>query len=129
MDFYQRFLRPIFFALDAEQAHDAVMSLLEAGSQYPGLIRLTAGKPMATSPRCPRSIAGIEFPNPIGLAAGMDKNGIALPAWDALGFGFMEIGTIGCNASGGTESRRSLAADSRGSEHRQVESDACGAGP
>ncbi len=91
MDFYQRFLRPIFFALDAEQAHDVVMSLLEAGSQYPGLIRLTAGKPM---PKSPRTVAGIEFPNPIGLAAGMDKNGIALPAWEALGFGFMEIGTI-----------------------------------
>jgi len=91
MDFYQRFLRPIFFALDAEQAHDAVMSLLEAGSQYPGMVRLTAGKSLL---KCPRSVSGIEFPNPLGLAAGMDKNGIALPAWEALGFGFMEIGTI-----------------------------------
>ncbi|MCE9587969.1 MAG: quinone-dependent dihydroorotate dehydrogenase [Verrucomicrobia bacterium] len=106
MDFYQRFLRPIFFALDAEQAHDAVMSLLEAGSQHPGLLRLTAGKPMATSPRCPRSIAGIEFPNPIGLAAGMDKNGIALPAWEALGFGFMEIGTITALAQPGNPKPR-----------------------
>lgn len=42
----------------------------------------------------PRTVAGIKFPNPIGLAAGMDKNGIALPAWEALGFGFVEVGTV-----------------------------------
>jgi dihydroorotate dehydrogenase len=91
MDFYRQLLRPIFFALDAEEAHDAVISLLAAGSQYPGLIRWTAGKPI---PKSTCSVAGIEFPNLIGLAAGMDKNGIALPAWEALGFGFAEIGTI-----------------------------------
>jgi len=94
MDFYQRFLRPIFFALDAEEAHDAVMSLLGAASQYPGLVRLTSGNLMPKNPQCSRSVAGIEFRHPIGLAAGMDKNGIALPSWEALGFGFMEIGTI-----------------------------------
>jgi len=103
MDFYQRFLRPIFFALDAEQAHDAVMSLLEAGSQYPGLVRLAAGKSLLKSPR---TVAGIAFPNPIGLAAGMDKNGIALPAWEALGFGFMEIGTITALAQPGNPKPR-----------------------
>lgn len=103
MDFYRRFLRPIFFALDAEQAHDAVMSLLEAGSQYPGLVCLTAGKSM---PKSPRILAGIEFPNPIGLAAGMDKNGVALPAWEALGFGFMEIGTITALAQPGNPKPR-----------------------
>src|SRR5580704_3234701 len=41
-----------------------------------------------------REVFGIQFPNPIGLAAGFDKNGMALPAWAALGFGFIEIGTI-----------------------------------
>ena len=91
MDFYRQLIRPIFFALDAEEAHDAVISLLAAGSQYPGIIRLTAGRPV---PRSTCMVAGIEFPNPVGLAAGMDKNGIALPAWEALGFGFAEIGTI-----------------------------------
>jgi len=91
MDFYRRLIRPIFFALDAEEAHDAVISLLGAGSQYPGLIRWTSGKSI---PKSTCMVAGIEFPNPVGLAAGMDKNGIALPAWEALGFGFAEIGTI-----------------------------------
>ncbi len=91
MDLYRQLIRPIFFALDAEEAHDAVISLLAVGSQYPRLVRCTAG---SSIPKSVRSVAGIEFPNPVGLAAGMDKNGIALPAWEALGFGFAEIGTI-----------------------------------
>ena len=91
MDLYRQLIRPIFFALDAEEAHDAVLSLLAAGSQYPWLIRFNAGRSI---PKSACTVAGIEFPNPVGLAAGMDKNGIALPAWEALGFGFAEIGTI-----------------------------------
>jgi dihydroorotate dehydrogenase len=91
MDFYSRFLRPIFFSLNAEEAHDAVMSLLQSGSRYPGIIRIMAGPQI---PPNQRKVAGINFPTPIGLAAGMDKNGIALPAWEALGFGFVEVGTI-----------------------------------
>jgi dihydroorotate dehydrogenase len=94
MDFYSRFLRPIFFSLDPEEAHDAVLAMLETASELslgPGLIRLTAGKAL---PPSPRTVAGITFPNPVGLAAGMDKNALALPAWEALGFGFAEIGTV-----------------------------------
>ncbi|MEY2906269.1 MAG: hypothetical protein RLZZ408_740 [Verrucomicrobiota bacterium] len=94
MDFYSRFLRPIFFSLDPEEAHDAVLAMLETASELslgPGLIRLMAGKAV---PRSPRTVAGITFPNPVGLAAGMDKNALALPAWEALGFGFAEIGTV-----------------------------------
>jgi dihydroorotate dehydrogenase len=93
-DLYTRLLRPIFFSLDPEDAHDAVLAMLEAGSQWalgPRLIRLSAGKAV---PSRTRNVAGITFPNPIGLAAGMDKNALALPAWEALGFGFAEIGTV-----------------------------------
>jgi dihydroorotate dehydrogenase len=91
MDVYTRLLRPIFFSLDPEEAHDAVLAMLETGSHWPGLIRLLAGKKV---PASPRTVAGITFPNPVGLAAGMDKNAVALPAWEALGFGFAEIGTV-----------------------------------
>jgi dihydroorotate dehydrogenase len=91
MDVYTRLLRPIFFSLDPEEAHDAVLAMLEAGSHWPNLIKLTAGKAV---PPSPRKVAGITFPNPVGLAAGMDKNALALPAWEALGFGFAEIGTV-----------------------------------
>jgi dihydroorotate dehydrogenase len=45
-------------------------------------------------PPAPKTVFGLKFPNPIGLAAGFDKNGVAIPAWAALGFGFIEIGTV-----------------------------------
>jgi dihydroorotate dehydrogenase len=57
-------------------------------------------------PSGPCSVAGITFPNPIGLAAGMDKNGVALLAWEALGFGFIEIGTITAHAQPGNPKPR-----------------------
>ena len=91
MDVYTRLLRPIFFALDPEEAHDAVLAMLQAGGQWPGLIRITAGKAI---PPSPLTVAGVTFQNHVGLAAGMDKNAVALPAWEALGFGFAEIGTV-----------------------------------
>jgi dihydroorotate dehydrogenase len=53
-------------------------------------------------PRCAsQDVFGVDFPNPVGLAAGMDKNAVALPAWEALGFGFLEIGTITAKAQPG----------------------------
>ncbi len=103
MDFYQNLIRPIFFSMDAEEAHDLVMSALEIGSHFPALVRLSAGKAVPSSPR---TVAGITFPNPVGLAAGMDKNGLALPAWEALGFGFIEVGTITACAQPGNPKPR-----------------------
>jgi dihydroorotate dehydrogenase len=103
MDFYQNLIRPIFFSMDAEEAHDLVMSALETGSHFPALVRLSAGKAVPSSPR---KVAGITFPNPVGLAAGMDKNGLALPAWEALGFGFIEVGTITARAQPGNPKPR-----------------------
>jgi len=103
MDFYQNLIRPIFFSMDAEEAHDLVMSALEIGSHFPALVRLSAGKAVPSSPR---TVAGITFPNPVGLAAGMDKNGLALPAWEALGFGFIEVGTITARAQPGNPKPR-----------------------
>jgi dihydroorotate dehydrogenase len=103
MDLYQNLIRPIFFSMDAEEAHDLVMSALETGSRFPAIVRLSAGKAVPSSPR---TVAGITFPNPVGLAAGMDKNGIALPAWEALGFGFIEVGTITARAQPGNPKPR-----------------------
>ena len=63
MDVYTRLLRPIFFSLDPEEAHDAVLAMLESGSQWslgPGMIRLMAGKAV---PRSLRTVAGITLTN------------------------------------------------------------------
>ncbi len=82
---YRGLLRPILFSLDAETAHHLTLSML---SMMPPL-------PVADDPpelRC--ALWGLEFSNPIGLAAGMDKDAIAIGAWQSLGFGFAELGTI-----------------------------------
>src|SRR5207302_78077 len=57
-------------------------------------------------PASPKKLFGLNFPNPIGLAAGLDKNGVALPAWAALGFGFIEIGTVTAKAQPGNSKPR-----------------------
>jgi len=57
-------------------------------------------------PSKPKTLFGLTFPNPIGLAAGLDKNGVALPAWAALGFGFIEIGTVTAKAQPGNPEPR-----------------------
>src|SRR5205807_6412560 len=59
-----------------------------------------------TPPSNPKTLFGLTFPNPIGLAAGLDKNGVALPAWAAVGFGFIEIGTVTAMAQPGNPKPR-----------------------
>jgi len=89
VNYYTAILRPILFRLDAERAHQ--FALRQISLLPPALLRLLFGG----ISRCgPRTVVGIDFSNPVGLAAGMDKNGIALRGWEAIGFGFVEIGTI-----------------------------------
>jgi dihydroorotate dehydrogenase len=82
-------LRPAMFALDAETAHHLTLNGLNAANKL-GLMSLAAKRPAAD----PRTVMGLTFPNPVGLAAGLDKNGEVIDALAALGFGFVEIGTI-----------------------------------
>jgi dihydroorotate dehydrogenase len=88
---YERFLKPILFAMDPEQVHELAITTLETLSRLPWLLDRI---PRPGDQRLNREVFGLRFPNPIGLAAGFDKNGLALPAWEALGFGFIEVGTI-----------------------------------
>jgi dihydroorotate dehydrogenase len=89
---YERLLRPLLFALDPETAHQFALACLRF-----------------TGPLCPRpttkttgvSAFGLTFRHRLGLAAGLDKNGVALPAWEALGFSFVEIGTVTAEAQPG----------------------------
>jgi len=82
------FARPLLMMLDAERAHDLALSSLSAMYRM-GLNPLVAQR----SKPLPVKLWGIEFPNPVGLAAGMDKNGQHIDALGALGFGYIEIGT------------------------------------
>ena len=81
-------LRPALFSLDPETAHDATLTSLNTAYCL-GLSRLIP-QPAPD----PRTVMGITFPNPVGLAAGLDKNGECINGLAALGFGFIEIGTV-----------------------------------
>lgn len=83
-----RLLRPFVFALDPETAHD----LAVAGLRTLGRARATFAPPPAAC--APVRLMGLEFPNRVGLAAGLDKNGEAIDGLAAWGFGFLEIGTV-----------------------------------
>ncbi|HWY39585.1 MAG TPA: quinone-dependent dihydroorotate dehydrogenase [Chthoniobacterales bacterium] len=100
---YERLVRPLLFSVDPETAHHFTISCLRVASHLdPILDALTRFSP---NPK-PKSLFGVNFPNPIGLAAGLDKNGVALPAWAALGFGFVEIGTVTAKAQPGNPKPR-----------------------
>jgi dihydroorotate dehydrogenase len=89
--FYRNLIRPVFFKMDPEKVHEFAMLWLGMLAANPSLTGLLT---RANDPRLERTVFGIKFPNPVGLAAGFDKNAVALPAWAALGFGFVEAGTI-----------------------------------
>ncbi len=90
-EWYAQLVRPFLFRMDPETAHHFAMRLLRAAPQIPGGLALL--RSFAPPPH-PRTLFGLQFRNPFGLAAGFDKNAVAIPAWEALGFGFAEIGTV-----------------------------------
>ncbi len=100
MNLYHQLLRPLFFRLPAEAAHN--LAILGLRLTPPYLLRAAFG----ATPQKPTKLFGLTFPNPVGLAAGMDKNASALRAWEALGFGFVEVGTITALAQPGNPKPR-----------------------
>jgi len=82
-------LRPLLFRLDPETAHHLALAAMQHLAWLGPLNPLRQ-----TVPASPRTVMGLEFPNPVGLAAGFDKNGDCLEGLAALGFGFIEIGTV-----------------------------------
>jgi dihydroorotate dehydrogenase len=103
LDIYQLALNPLLFNVlkaDPETVHQRALGLLHAIEVKPQspltkLIKHSAQQSFCrTDNRLSRSLFGLQFPNPVGLAAGFDKNGIAAGIWQYLGFGFAEIGTV-----------------------------------
>lgn len=83
-------LRTLLFTLPAETSHAVTLPLLDFAARI-GAIRLLASK---TTAAAPRDVMGLRFPNSVGLAAGLDKNADHIDALAALGFGFIEVGTL-----------------------------------
>jgi dihydroorotate dehydrogenase len=81
--------RPFLFGLDPEAAHDLTINSLAATQCTP--LKMAYAQPRVSDPVM---IAGLPFPNRVGLAAGLDKNARCIDAWNAMGFGFVEVGTV-----------------------------------
>ena len=88
---YEKIVRPLLFSIDPETAHNFAIGFLRRASQVE--LALRGFRRFQPASR-PKTVFGVSFPNPVGLAAGFDKDGVALPALAALGFGFIEIGTV-----------------------------------
>ena len=100
---YERLVRPLLFSIDPETAHRLTLASLRAVSHVDLALRaLKIFQPPSKS----KKVFDLTFPNPIGLGAGLDKNGVALPVWAALGFGFIEIGTVTAKAQPGNPKPR-----------------------
>lgn len=99
---YQRLIRPILFRVDAERIHHFAMAFLHGL----GPAMQSMERHRQSDPKLEREVFGLKFPNPVGLAAGFDKNAIVLPAWEGLGFGFAEVGTITARAQPGNPKPR-----------------------
>jgi dihydroorotate dehydrogenase len=92
-----KLLRPLAFALDAETAHGAAIAAVKFAHRLP---------PRRFHPSLRTTIAGIDFPSPVGLAAGFDKDGEVAEAMLGMGFGFVEIGTVTPRAQAGNPKPR-----------------------
>lgn len=111
MLFYKAIARPIIFrasARDPEYAHHWIMSRLALASRHRQLLKIIEAASAYKAPALERDLFGLHFPNPVGLAGGFDKNGLGLPALAALGFGFIEAGTVTRYGQPGNERPRNF---------------------
>jgi dihydroorotate dehydrogenase len=91
---YQALLKPLLFRQDAESAHDLLFRMLPLLLQLPGARAWARQQFRHQHPALETQAIGLRFPNPVGLAAGLDKNALLLDYWADFGFGFVEIGTV-----------------------------------
>jgi dihydroorotate dehydrogenase len=101
---YRRVVRPVFFQHDPEDVHNFTLRCLGRVSRNP--LASEALESLCGSPALPVDLFGLRFPNPVGLAAGMDKSAEAVPAWKALGFGHVELGAVTWQGQPGNEKPR-----------------------
>src|SRR5213083_1302409 len=102
--FYRTFIRPALFAQDSEIIHERTMRMLGRASRSEVLCELLEF--LFAAPPLPVELFGLKFPNPVGLAAGMDKQSEAVPVWEAMGFGFVELGGVTWHPQSGNAAPR-----------------------
>lgn len=89
-----RLARPVLFRFDAERVHELAVRRLEAAGRSERMTRLLRARYLQEHPRLSQELWGLTFPNPVGIAAGFDKNARLVNALPHLGFGFVEVGTV-----------------------------------
>jgi dihydroorotate dehydrogenase len=102
--FYRHCLRPILFQQKAESAHNLALKISSIAG-HNRLLSSIVGS-IYGAPALPVNVFGLEFPNPVGLAAGLDKHAAAVPVWEKLGFGFCELGGVTWEAQPGNPQPR-----------------------
>lgn len=95
LDLLYRVIRPLLFHLDPEEAHELVLGTL------PFARWMAALAPLRPDPKLACKVGPLTFAGPVGLAAGLDKNGVGIRTWEALGFGAIEVGTVTGHAQKG----------------------------
>ncbi|GHV02197.1 dihydroorotate dehydrogenase (quinone) [Bacteroidia bacterium] len=103
---YKRFVRPILFRISCERIHDLTVKALRLAGLVPGGRALLGALYAHRSPRLEKEVFGMRFANPVGLAAGFDKNAECFRQLGALGFGFVEVGTVTPRAQSGNPKPR-----------------------
>jgi dihydroorotate dehydrogenase len=103
---YKRLIRPLLFAFDPEGVHHFTFSVLNIALSIPLIPSVLRKMYSKTSPNLERKLWGLTFPNPVGLAAGFDKDARIGTNWKHLGFGFVEIGTITPRPQEGNQKKR-----------------------
>ncbi|SOD96386.1 quinone-dependent dihydroorotate dehydrogenase [Spirosoma fluviale] len=91
---YKHIILPLLFRFDAETIHHTVTRFLKIALSIPGVSALFRSLYVVNDPRLARTVFGLTFPNPVGMAAGFDKNAELISELSDLGFGFVEIGTV-----------------------------------
>ena len=94
MSLYKTLVRPLLFLMDEESAHEAAAAALALAGSVPGAQALLAAAFTHRDPALETTLWGLRFPNPVGLAAGFDKDARLAHALPSLGFGFIEVGTV-----------------------------------
>ena len=103
---YKLLLRPLFFLFDPEKIHHFTFSLIKFTSKIPGFSALVRSLYLIEDERLERKLFGLTFKNPVGLAAGFDKNAVLYNELANFGFGFIEIGTVTPNGQAGNPKKR-----------------------
>ena len=106
MNWYSKLVRPLLFRLNPESAHDAAVTACRVAGRIPLLPWCCEKALTFRAPELATEVAGLQFSNPIGLAAGWDKSGRALNMLDRMGFGTVEIGSVSAFASVGNPKPR-----------------------